>query len=335
MDKLTFGETMDAVIADQEAHGRHTVKHTRMHVKALGERFAGRRAISITRAEIDQYVSDRLKAGLSRGSIARELSQLRHGFRLAVARGLLSHAPAVPHFKAGVRKGFVNADQYRTLHAKLPDPLHDMLTVGYAIGWRLGELLTLTWDRVDLERGVLRLEAGETKTDEPREVYLSAFPQLLEVFRRRSVDAKALGIPWVFWRATGPRRGRPFSRTAVERTWKDAAHRAGVPILFHDLRRSAVRNLEAAGVPRSVAMKITGHKSETVYRRYAITTPEDTKQALGKVAALIGYAVGMAETVKAALAGTETGTPPRQARLTPPQSRQVTPPRFAPQSINA
>jgi integrase len=54
----------------------------------------------------------------------------------------------------------------------------------------------------------------------------------------------------------------------------------------HDFRRTAVRNLERAGVPRSVAMKLTGHKTENVYRRYAIVSEADLSEGLKKLAAL-------------------------------------------------
>jgi integrase len=57
-------------------------------------------------------------------------------------------------------------------------------------------------------------------------------------------------------------------------------------LLFHDLRRSAVRNLERAGVSRSVAMKLTGHKTESVYRRYAIVAESDLREAGAKLSAL-------------------------------------------------
>jgi len=55
--------------------------------------------------------------------------------------------------------------------------------------------------------------------------------------------------------------------------------------LFHDLRRSCVRNLEKVGVSQAVAMKITGHKTASVYRRYRIVDEEDQREALAKVEA--------------------------------------------------
>ena len=56
--------------------------------------------------------------------------------------------------------------------------------------------------------------------------------------------------------------------------------------MVHDFRRTAVRNLERAGVPRSVAMKLTGHKTEAVYRRYAIVSEADLSEGVKKLAAL-------------------------------------------------
>ena len=56
--------------------------------------------------------------------------------------------------------------------------------------------------------------------------------------------------------------------------------------LVHDLRRTAVRNLERAGVPRLAAMKLTDHLTESIYRRYAIVSEGDLREGVAKLAAL-------------------------------------------------
>jgi integrase len=53
--------------------------------------------------------------------------------------------------------------------------------------------------------------------------------------------------------------------------------------ILHDFRRTAVRNLERAGVPRSVAMRLVGHKTESVYRRYAIADERDLRVAVERL----------------------------------------------------
>ena len=62
--------------------------------------------------------------------------------------------------------------------------------------------------------------------------------------------------------------------------WTLACERAGLPdLLFHDVRRTAVRNLRRSGVPESVIMKITGHRTRAVFERYNITDQTDLHEA--------------------------------------------------------
>jgi integrase len=85
---------------------------------------------------------------------------------------------------------------------------------------------------------------------------------------------------------TGARAGQP--RRDFRKAWATACRQAGVPGRYrHDFRRTAVRNMERRGVPRSVATKITGHKTESVYRRYAIVSDADLREATRRLVGTI------------------------------------------------
>lgn len=127
------------------------------------------------------------------------------------------------------------------------------------------------WRQVDFKAGVVTLDPGTTKNRDGRTFPMT--PELraavLEVQRKatEAIQRKTGSIiPWVFhW----TKRGRPLK--GFTKAWRQACIDAGVPgRIPHDLRRTAVRNLERAGVPRSTAMAMVGHRTEAIYRRYAI-----------------------------------------------------------------
>ena len=135
---------------------------------------------------------------------------------------------------------------------------------------------------------IVRLDPGTTKNLEGRVfVMTTELCTMLEAQRAVTQEKqKETGsvIPWVFHRS---KRGRPLK--SFRKAWQQACEAAGVPgRILHDLRRTAVRNLERAGVPRSVAMKMVGHKTESVYRRYAIVDEAMLRATAAKLAAARG-----------------------------------------------
>jgi integrase len=149
------------------------------------------------------------------------------------------------------------------------------------------EVLPLERRQLDLKAGTLRLEPGTTKNRDGRVVYLTPELKALLAAQIERVDAVQRKlqriVPFVFPHLEGRHCGA--LRCGFRKAWRTACARAGVPgRIPHDFRRTAVRNMERAGVPRSVAVKLTGHRTESVYRRYAIVSDADLQEAARKLA---------------------------------------------------
>ena len=166
---------------------------------------------------------------------------------------------------------------FEAVRRHLREYLRPFVTFSYITGWRKSEVRNLQWPQVDFENEWVILEVGTTKNKDARQ-----FPftdELRELLRQQQESNKSLkksGIicPWVFHR----KQGKPVGD--FRKAWKTACKKAGLPgKIPHDFRRTAVRNLVRAGIPESVAMKMTGHKTRSVFDRYDITSENDLRQA--------------------------------------------------------
>jgi integrase len=253
--------------------------------------------VSIGPALVTDYVAcrqqdrTRFQRPPSNRTINIELALLKRMLRLAYKNGKLLRVPPIDLLRESPpREGFFEAHQYEAVRRRLPEDLRAAIAIAYTYGWRKSEILSLERRQLDLKVGTLRLDPGTTKNGEGRTVYLT--PELKgllagQVERVETLQRK-LGriVPALFPHLRGRRTGQP--RRGFSKRWETACKEAGVPgRLLHDFRRTAVRNLERAGVARSVAMKITGHKTESVYRRYAIVSDADLQEATRKLTGTI------------------------------------------------
>jgi integrase len=177
-----------------------------------------------------------------------------------------------------IRKGFFEHGDFLALREHIPEYLKGFITFAYKTGWRSSEIAMLTWNHVDFKNGIVRLEPGEAKNDEGRTVYLDK--ELKGVFQRQWDNRKSGKkiLPYVFPNRTGTDKIIRF-----DKCFKTACKDAKIGNrLFHDFRRTAVRNMVRSGVPERVAMMISGHKTRSVFDRYNIVSDADLQLAAQK-----------------------------------------------------
>ncbi|HYN15348.1 MAG TPA: tyrosine-type recombinase/integrase [Terriglobales bacterium] len=284
------------------------------------------RAIDVTSELVARYVDSRQRQGAANATVNRELAALKRMFRLGqqATPAKVLRLPAFPKLKENnVRKGFLEDAQYRKLVEGAELWFRCLVECGRTYGWRVSELLSMRVRQVDLAQRVIWLEPGTTKNSEGREVVTTdaIYTLLAACVVGKSAD------DFVFTR----KNGRPVRD--LRNTWENACVRAGVGsvvcadcsepklagkrcekcktkgskyvgLIFHDLRRTAARNLRRAGISETVIMKIGGWKTRSVFERYAIVSRSDisdamrmlqqTERALGNTMVTISHEIGHA-----------------------------------------
>ncbi len=275
-DRISFEDLLQDYVTDYKINGKKTVKKAERCEKFLLEDFKGMMAPEITTDVIKKYTEKRLSGGVNNATVNRELAAIKRAFNLGArcTPPKVSMVPYVPMLKENnVRKGFIEHQEYLAIKKALPDYLKPVLSFGYFSGWRKSEILNLEWNHVNLRDGIVRLEPGETKNSEGRTLYME--PELWDLLKQLHKNRR-MDCFLVF-----NLDGKKISD--FRKAWETACIAAEKPgLLFHDLRRSAIRNMVRAGVPERVAMMISGHKTRSVFDRYNIVSHDDLKEAAVK-----------------------------------------------------
>jgi integrase len=275
-EKVKFDELMDDYLTDYRVNGRRTIAKAERCACYLKEEFKGLKALEVNTPRIKGYIEKRMSEGKANATINRELAALKKTFNLA-ARCTPPKVPQIPYIpmlkENNVRKGFIEYEEFMTLQEALPAYLKPVLLFAYLTGWRRSEILNLQWNQVNLKEGSVRLEPGETKNKEGRTIYME--PELCEVMQKLYRN-RLMSCLHVFHS-----QGKKISD--FRGAWGTACKAICKPgMLFHDLRRSGVRNMVRAGIPERVAMTISGHKTRSVFDRYNIVSQDDLKEAAKK-----------------------------------------------------
>jgi integrase len=281
-ERIRMAVLFSDVIEDYAQNGKDSLPDLKGRLKNYLSPFFGHiRAADFSTQHIKRYIAERKAAGAKNATINRELAIVRRAFNLA-AKWDPPKVGRVPHIEMleehNLRTGFLEYEQYRNLRNELPPYIRPLFVVAYHVGGRRGELSSIQWSQVDFDANQICLHGTDTKNAEPRTLPIYAEMREWLLLSKQIRDQQHAGCPWVFY----DEKGRRLYWFYVE--WEKACKRAGVPdLLFHDLRRSAVRNMERAGIPRKVAMAISGHKTESIYRRYDIVAHRDLADAAARM----------------------------------------------------
>ena len=161
-----------------------------------------------------------------------------------------------------IRDRVLTPDEFCRMLGVSPDDLRPVLLCAYHTSLPKGEILALTWDRVDLQAGFIRLQEADTQTSERRSIPIGQ--DLRGILQRLplALDPQGLRVPFVFMR-------KAQRITSIREIFGRVCRDVGLSdVVFHDLHHTATMNLRRAGVDALTGMKITGHKTMAVFKRY-------------------------------------------------------------------
>jgi site-specific recombinase XerD len=279
--KLQF--LFDLVKQDYEANGYkiEILNVNLKHLKPLADRSAER----LKSVDVEEYKREREKEGAAKNTIQLELNTLKRAYTLGHDKEYVKSVPKIQRYSKKVldktiRKGFFEHDQYLKQRAACKPYLRDCLDFCHPCGWREDEIFQLTWEKNYIDDPP-HIRIYKSKNNDGRVLPLldehDQPTELYHVIQRRLADRRP-ECPFIFHY-----EGRKLNRSTFNKHWRAACKESGVTRYFHDLRRTANRNMKNVGVDQQDRMMIIGHRTTSMDIRYGIVNEEDMKVALAKV----------------------------------------------------
>jgi len=263
------------------------VTYLQMYKNHIGPYFGPRVATSIGPQDLVEYRTKRRgdrnlwvadAGGIKPATRNREVSLLRTILAWGVTHGLTQYDPVAGYEdkepENNVRENVLSEEDLSRVLAFLDVPGREMLRAYLLVcadsGLRRSEAISLRWDHISYERREIYVSRRTAKLNLARTTILSdRTARALQEIERES--------PWVFFNR---HTGRPYRPDNFLKQWHDCQRYLGIIgpdglFSLHDLRRSFVTIARRRGIPETVIMSLSGHRSHDVFRRYAIVGDED------------------------------------------------------------
>jgi integrase len=283
--KLTFSELVMWFLELPAVRQNKTIKDIERACRDLEKVFGSVLVREIKPAMMEKYQRQRLQEPTrygkprSEANVNRTIAVMKRMFNLAVREELAEKNPCwkvkmLPENNA--RDRILSPEELARLLSHLPHHSAMAVHFAYLTGMRAGEIFQLTWDKVDLTNRVIRLEAKDTKTAEPRLVFLcdQAYDILKESGKVRFLEHNRVFTSM----------GKPLDK--IKKAGPNACRKAEIAdFRCHDWRHTFNTNMRKAGGDQSVIMKLTGHKTPSMFQRYNTVDLDDAQNAYQKLEA--------------------------------------------------
>ena len=280
----TIEEVMLAFLKAKQAN--RAIATAMIHARHWRRLLPDRTLQSLKPIEIQGYIVQRQAEGASNSTVNREMATLQAAVNWCnKALGWCLPNPLrgrfLPEPEGRMRwLSFEEAERLLSMARKSVQApyLPDFLSLALNTGMRRGEMLGLEWERVDLQRRIIRLEAMHTKTGKRRSVPLNDTARAALINRARFRAEHCPDSSWVFAHADGERI------TCLKRSFATACRVAKIEdFRIHDLRHTCAAWLVSAGVPLPEVRDLLGHSSVTMTERYAHLAQDNIRAAVSRL----------------------------------------------------